>query len=235
MTSWPRSSEGTLAAVHLPLGRADYAATYHLQRRLHALRSQGAIADTVLTVEHNPVFTIGRSGSAKNILAPPEVLESEGILVYQIERGGNITYHGPGQLVVYPIVNLRDQGRDLKRYIRNLEQAVIDFLGDVGVEGRRHPDFPGVWVGPCKIASVGVYVKNWVTRHGLALNIRVNKAHFGMINPCGMEIEVVSLDELSEQAYSLEEVAADLLAKMEPLFGWHLTEGDPERFWEGSE
>ena len=233
MTSWLRSSEKTLEAIHLPLGHADYARTYRLQRRLHSLRLKGAIADTVLTVEHNPVFTIGRSGSASNVLAPPEVLQQEGILVYAVERGGNITYHGPGQLVIYPIIDLRDQGHDLRRYVRNLEQAVINFLSEVGVRGSRHPGFPGVWVNSYKIASVGVYVKHWVTRHGLALNVAVDKAHFGMINPCGMEIEVVSLNELIEQPLTLEEVATGLITKMKPLFGWRFTRANPYKFWEG--
>ena len=233
MTSWLRSSEKTLEAVHLPLGHADYATTYRLQRRLPSLRSHGEIVDTVLTVEHNPVFTIGRSGSALNVLAPPEILQQEGILIYKVERGGNITYHGPGQLVIYPIIDLRDQGHDLHRYVRNLEQTVINFLSEVGVTGRRHPGFPGVWVNSYKIASVGVYVKHWVTRHGLALNVAVDKAHFGMINPCGMEIEVVSLNELIEQPLPLEEVATGLITKMEPLFGWRFTRANLHKFWEG--
>ena len=226
MTSWLKSREEPSQAVHLALGRADYAKSYRLQHQLHALRCHGKIPDTILTVVHNPVFTIGRSGSRANILVSSEVLTEEGISVHEVERGGDITYHGPGQLVVYPIIDLRDQGRDLKRYIRNLEQAVIDCLEELGIAGTRRPEFPGVWVDGQKIASVGVYVKHWVTLHGLAMNVAVNKAHFGLINPCGMEIEVVSLNDLLQEAVSLKQVAAVLLAKMESLFGWELAEGE---------
>jgi len=234
MISWLKSRDNPLKAIHLALGCADYADCYRLQHRLHALRCAGAIPDTILTVEHNPVFTIGRSGSRANILVPAEILTAEGIAVYDIERGGDITYHGPGQLVVYPIIDLREQGRDLKRYIRNLEQALIDCLQEFGVAGDRRPGFPGVWVKKRKIASVGVYVKHWVTLHGLALNVCVNKKHFGLINPCGMEIDVVSLDDLLEKAVGLKEVASRLLAKMETLFGWAFTKGEIEEFLEKS-
>ncbi len=232
MSSWLELVENKLEAVHLPLGRVEYVRTYHLQARLHELRCQGKIADTVITVEHEPVFTIGRSGSASNVLVPPKVLQHEGISVYDTERGGNITYHGPGQLVVYPIIDLRSQGCDLKRYIRNLEQSVIGFLARLGIVAERRAGFPGVWVGSRKIASVGVYVKRWITRHGLALNVDVNKCHFGMINPCGMNIEVVSLNELTEEKYSLAKVRAGILSQMEQLFGWRFVEGDAQQYWE---
>jgi len=234
MISWLKSREKPLEAIHLALGCADYADSYRLQHQLHTLRCQGAIPDTILTVVHNPVFTIGRSGSRTNILVSAEVLQEKGITVYEVERGGDVTYHGPGQLVVYPIIDLREQGRDLKRYIRNLEQALIDCLRELGIAGGRRPGFPGVWVDRRKIASVGVYVKHWVTLHGLALNVRVNREHFGLINPCGMEIEVVSLNDLLEEAIGLEVVASHLLANMEPLFGWEFTEEEVGEFLERS-
>jgi len=232
MNSWLKSTD-TQLATHLPLGRADYASVYLLQRRLHELRVAGRIPDTVITVEHDPVFTIGRSGSAKNILVPPETLEQAGITVYEVERGGDITYHGPGQLVVYPIIDLRAHGRDLRRYIRNLEQGVINLLVELGIDATRNPGFPGVWVGTRKIASVGVYVKHWVTRHGLALNVSVNKEHFGMIKPCGLPIEVTSIDELTGRIYPVGDIAQALLSKMKPLFGWEFIEEDPTPYWKG--
>jgi len=230
MTSWLKSSETITEALHLPLGHAEYVATHRLQERLHQLRCRNEIPDTILTVEHNPVFTIGRSGSAKNILVPEQVLKNAGISVHRIERGGDITYHGSGQLVVYPIVDLRKHGRDLKRYVSNLEQAVINFLEKVGVEARRRAGFPGVWVDSRKIASVGVYVKHWVTRHGLALNVDIDKAHFSMINPCGLDIEVVSLADLVSECPSMEEVATGLLAELGTLCSWHLTVGNPQEY-----
>lgn len=230
MTSWLKSSETITEALHLPLGHAEYVATHRLQEQLHRLRCRNEIPDTILTVEHNPVFTIGRSGSAENILVPEQVLKNAGIAVHKIERGGDITYHGPGQLVVYPIVDLRVHGRDLKRYISNLEQAVINFLAKVGVKARRRTGFPGVWVDSRKIASVGVYVKHWVTRHGLALNVDIDKGHFSMINPCGLEIEVLSLADLVSECPSMEEVATGLLAELGTLCRWHLTVGDPQKY-----
>ena len=233
MTSWLKSRERTRVVTHLPLGRANYAAVYLLQRRLHADRVAGRIRDTVITVEHDPVFTIGRSGSADNILVAPEVVDAAGITVYEVERGGDITYHGPGQLVVYPIIDLRDHGRDLRRYVRNLEQGVIDLLAAYGIEGQRRPGFPGVWVGARKIASVGVYVKHWVTRHGIAINVAVNKRHFGMIHPCGLPIEMTSLNELIGDAPPLAAVEQTLLTKMEPLFGWEFVDEDPAQYWRG--
>ena len=225
MTSWLGSTDdgtGGTRAVHLPLGREAYQATHERQLRLHALRVQGAIPDTVLSVEHDPVFTIGRRGSQENLLVPPETLRREGIAVYDVERGGDITYHGPGQVVLYPIVDLRGHGRDLARYVRNLEQTVIDFLAAVEVTAQRRAGLPGVWVGERKIAAVGVHVKRWVTLHGLALNVRVNPEHFAMINPCGLRIEVVSLDDLVLRRYSLDEVVSGLLGAMSPLFGWRI-------------
>jgi len=230
MTSWPKSTEDGTRAVHLPLGREAYRATHERQLRLHALRVQGAVPDTILSVEHDPVFTIGRRGSRENLLVPPDTLRREGIAVYDVERGGDITYHGPGQVVLYPIVDLRGHGRDLARYVRNLEQSVIDFLASAGVTAQRRPGLPGVWVGERKIAAIGVHVRRWVTLHGLALNVRVNKEHFAMINPCGMKIEAVSLDDLVDRRYSLAEVISNLLEAMETLFGWRVVEEEPERF-----
>ena len=226
MTSWPRSIEGSGEAVHLALGRADYGRTLLLQRQLQALRAQMQIPDTVVTVEHPAVITIGRRGSLGNILATSETLREKGISVFHVERGGDVTYHGPGQLVVYPIVDLRDHGCALRRYVRSLEQAVIGSLLELGVVGERLVGLPGVWVGGRKIASVGVYVKRWVTCHGLSLNVCMNTDHFKLIRPCGMEIKTVSLDELVEQTCLLDEVADLLLGKMAALFGWRWIERD---------
>ena len=229
-TSLHGSTEPETAAVHLPLGRAEYRATHDLQLRLHALRSQGAIPDTILSVEHDPVFTIGRRGSRTNLLVGKDTLEREGIAVYEVERGGDITYHGPGQVVLYPIVDLRDHGKDIAGYVRGLEQAVIGVLARLGVEADRRPGLPGVWVKERKIAAIGVHVRKWVTLHGLALNVRANREHFAMINPCGMKIEAVSLDDLVDRRYSLAEVISNLLEAMETLFGWRVVEEEPERF-----
>ena len=230
MNSWPRSGSLDLPAIHLPLGRLDYSTADRLQKRLHGLRCQGSIPDTIITVEHNAVFTIGRSGSKANLIASPYLMQKEGIGVYSVDRGGDITYHGPGQLVMYPIVDLRRHGSDLHAYVNRLEQGTIDYLAEEGVTARRRPGYPGVWVNSRKIASLGVYVKRWVTRHGLALNIKTNKKHFSMIRPCGMDIETVCLDELIDHTPSLSVAAEGLVDQMKRLFGWQIEKADPESF-----
>lgn len=173
-----------------------------------------AIPDVVVSVEHNPVFTIGRSGSRDNVLVPASVLNDNGITIVDVERGGDITYHGPGQLVLYPILDLRGYGKDVHRYIGVLEEAIIQTLSEWGIESARRSGFPGVWVAERKIASIGVYVKNWVTIHGLALNVDVNQNHFRMIRPCGLPVETVSMTDLQDEDVSLSAVCAMMLLKL---------------------
>jgi lipoic acid synthetase len=217
-------------AIHLPLGRLEYGVTYNLQQRLLELRRLGEIADAVITVEHDPVFTIGRSGSRDEILVDEASLAREGISVHEVERGGRITYHGPGQLVLYPIIDLRDHGRDIRAYVHNLEEAVIGYLGEVGITGTRREGFPGVWVKTRKISSIGVYVRHWITMHGLAINVDVNKSHFRMINPCGLQIQVTSITDLTTDDHPLTEVRTGLLSRLARLFQWRFKEVDPARF-----
>ena len=226
MISLPGLIEGANAAIHLPLGFSDYGETLLLQHRLHALRVEGQIPDTVLTVEHPPVMTIGRRGNSENILVSTERLAREGISVHRVERGGDVTYHGPGQLVVYPIVDLQARDCGLRGYIRRLEQAVIALLHELDVVGEQRPGFPGVWMNGRKIASIGVHVKRWVTCHGLALNVCVNQDHFRLIRPCGLEAETISLSALMNTPPSLDEVARRLLPKMGALFGWRWVDRD---------
>jgi lipoate-protein ligase B len=216
------SSNPDRRALHLPLGRADYGWTLELQRNLHARRRAGATPDVVLTVEHNPVITFGRSGSRQNLLASPSDLRREGIEVFEVERGGDVTYHGPGQLVAYPIVDLREHGRDVKGFVRGLEDATIATLTDLEIGAERREGYPGVWVSDRKIASIGVYVSGWVTRHGLALNVAVNPAHFAMIRPCGLSVETVSICDLLGRTVLLDAVRDALLRRLGERFGWAL-------------
>ena len=199
---------------HLPLERSDYGETLTLQRTLHAKRCVNEISDLVISVEHNPVFTIGRLGSRDNVLVSVDVLQEQGIEVFEVERGGDITYHGPGQLVVYPILDLRDYGKDIHRFVWSLEEAIIRTLKELDIDSDRRDGFPGVWVGERKIASVGVYVKNWVTCHGLAFNIEVNQDHFRMIRPCGLSVETVSVNDLCESAVALFDVRSLLIQEL---------------------
>jgi lipoyl(octanoyl) transferase len=155
-----------------------------------AARQAGHAPDTLLLVEHPEVITLGRSARPENLLAPGE------IPVVPIERGGDTTYHGPGQLVAYPILALREDERDLHRYLRGLEEAVLRVLTDFGLHGLRIPNRTGVWIGeptsPRKLASIGVAVRKWVTLHGLALNVNTDLARFAAINPCGFHAAVMT-------------------------------------------
>ncbi len=192
------------ALKHAWLGRADYGEVLKLQRELHAKRVAGIVDDLVLSVEHNPVFTLGRSGSREHILVSQHTLDQQGIQIYEVERGGDITYHGPGQLVVYPIIDLRGFGKDIHRFIASLEEAIIQSLSDWGIQSARRKGFPGVWVDDRKIASVGVYVKNWVTYHGAAFNIHINPQHFRMIRPCGLSVDTVSVNDIADTTWDID-------------------------------
>jgi len=228
---WRSSPPSMKRVIHLALGQTDYGRAYALQQLLHRMRCQGEIGDILITVEHDPVFTIGRSGSRTNIRVSEQERERAGIPVYEIERGGDITYHGPGQLVCYPIIDLRDYGRDIKRYIASLEQAMIDLCGDYGVEATRRAGYPGVWVDDRKIASIGVSVRHWVTQHGLAFNVDVSKEHFAMINPCGLPIEMVSLVDHVSEEITIDDVAQRLLAHMGLIFGRDIVAQDTSEYW----
>lgn len=214
-SSNPRPRE----VFHLALARKEYGAVLDLQRRLHARRSSGEIADTILTVEHPPVFTLGRNATREHLLVDERTLERERIGVYEIERGGEITYHGPGQLVVYPILDLRDDDRNIKAFIARLEETVLQTVASFGIRAARREGYPGVWVGARKIASVGVYVKHWVTMHGVALNVSIHKPHVRMIRPCGLDIEMVSVADLIHDAPGVTEVAGVFVERFGDVFG----------------
>ena len=177
------------------LGRVPYRPTWDLQNDLAERRRRREIGDRLLLLEHDPVYTIGRGGDEVNLLATPERLAALGAELVRIDRGGDITFHGPGQLVAYPIVELADP-LDLRRYVRTLEAAIIDTAGAFGVEAERREGLPGVWVdGTRKLAAVGVRVRRGVTTHGLALNVSTDLSWFDEMVPCGIPgCEVTSLE-----------------------------------------
>ena len=187
-------------------GRLPYGDAWALQRALLGARQADQIADTLLLLEHPPVITIGRAGHAANILMPREVLASRGFEVFEIERGGDVTYHGPGQLIGYPILNLRALDEDLVRFVRLLEATLICVLETFGIEAARRRGYPGVWVGEAKIAAIGVAVKRKVTMHGFALNVDPDLSHFTLINPCGLGKPVTSMARLLGRRVGLAEV-----------------------------
>lgn len=176
------------------LGEYDYGKAYNLQMRLVRKRIAGSIPDTLLLLNHPPVYTVGRGGTNKHILVPEEVLLREGIAVYNTDRGGDVTYHGPGQLVGYPILDLRQHGKDLHRLIENYEEVIIRTLYSFGIPAERIEKYPGVWVEREKICAIGIGVSNWISYHGFAFNLNPNMEHFSFILPCGIrEYGVTSL------------------------------------------
>ena len=170
-----------------------FAAAWDLQKSLADRRKLGEIPDQLLVVEHPPVVTMGRNGHDENLLASPERLASLGIGFERIDRGGDVTFHGPGQIVVYPILDLREWKRDVGAYLRALEQLSIDALADCGLVGNRWPGHTGVWIDGRKVAAMGVHMSHWVTTHGLALNLDIDLSYFNHIVPCGLALPVTSM------------------------------------------
>lgn len=199
------------------LGTLGYQAAW--DRQLEVVQAvQGGEEDTLLLVEHPPVLTLGASFHEKNLLLSMEQYESRGIEVVRTDRGGDVTYHGPGQLVAYPIFSLEQRGRDLHAWIRSLEGAIIEACGSMRVAGRRFSPHTGVWVGDRKIAAIGIKVKRWVSLHGIALNCNNSLSPFGDIIPCGIEeYGVTSLTEELGREVTVEEATPHLIREFTKL------------------
>lgn len=173
--------------VVVDLGRQSYGTTLELQRSLCRRRVEGTLAeDILLLVEHDPVVTLGRGTRASSLPLPPAALAARGLEVFEVERGGDVTLHGPGQLVGYPILDLAGWRRDLHWYLRQLEEALIGGLQTLGIPAERNPGKTGVWTAGRKIGSIGIHVKQWVTMHGFALNVTTELDRFDLIVPCGI-------------------------------------------------
>lgn len=182
-------------------------------------RFNGEIGDTLLLLEHRPVITVGTSGGENNLLVTPEVIERAGIEVIRTDRGGNITYHGPGQLVGYPIFDLRQHGKDVHLFLRNVEQAIMDCLAGFGVTAYSTPGYAGVWVGDDKICSIGVAVRRWITCHGFALNVNPNFEHWSLIHPCGLVgKQMTSLTKLLDRDPGMDAVKAGVTRQFARVF-----------------
>jgi lipoate-protein ligase B len=190
------------------LGRMRYADAFTLQQQLVERRKRGEIADQLLIVEHPHVVTMGRNGHDENLLAQPDLLERAGVDFHRTDRGGDVTYHGPGQIVGYPIVDLREWKRDVVAYVRALEQVLIDALAEFGIAAGREAGATGVWTGQGKIAAIGVHISRWVTSHGFALNRDTDLSYFRYIVPCGLTKPVTSMQALGCQAHRDQVVAA---------------------------
>jgi lipoyl(octanoyl) transferase len=190
---------GTLAVVDL--GHLPYSEAHQLQRTLCDLRASGAIdRDLLLLVEHEPVVTLGRGTRPESLPLPPEELRRRGLTVVEVERGGDVTWHGPGQLVGYPILDLQQHRPDLHWYLRQVEAALIRGLARLEIAAERNPGYTGVWTGGRKIASIGIHVRRWVTTHGFALNVSNDFDGFEMIVPCGIPgVEMTSVKAARRQ------------------------------------
>ena len=204
----------------LNLDTVPYDEAFALQKRLVTMRSQDAICDTLILLEHPPVFTVTRKATRKNILASPDELEDQGISLSETNRGGDITYHGPGQIVGYPIMNLKDHGKDLHKYIRNIEEILISLLMDYGISAHRDKANPGVWIEDEKIAAIGIAVKSsWTTMHGFAFNVNPDLKHYSLIVPCGLTNKgVTSLSKLLDTPIDMAEVREKLIHHYAEVF-----------------
>jgi len=203
------TGEKAMALLHVQwLGSVDYTSAWQYQRELVRQRREGAVPDTLLLLEHRPpVITLGRGSHAEHLLVPPQQLERLGIQLVETDRGGDITYHGPGQLVGYPILDLRQHERDVHLYLRQLEEVIITALTHFGIVGHRKEGLTGVWVGEEKIAAIGIKVSHWITMHGFALNVCPDLSHFDLIVPCGIRDKgVTSVQNLLGREVTLTEV-----------------------------
>jgi len=203
------------------LGVVSYREALDLQKHLVELRKANEIPDQLLLLEHPPVITLGvkTRNDRSHVVATPATLEEEGVEVFESGRGGDVTYHGPGQLVGYPIMDLRPDRCDVHRYVRDLEEMLIRVAAEFGVTAGRSNGLTGVWVGDDKLAAIGVRIARWVTSHGFALNVSTNLAHFNLIVPCGIvDRGVTSLARVTNRAIDMDEVAGITAAAFAAVF-----------------
>jgi lipoate-protein ligase B len=212
-----KTPKNTITAVRL--GLTDYGSAWDLQRRIFDCRVAGTIGDVLLLNEHHHVYTIGKSGDQNHLLANSQELTAKGMAVLSVDRGGDITYHGPGQLVAYPIFDLNGYGLDIHRYLRSLEEVIILTLAEYGIEARRDNEFTGVWVGSDKIAAIGVKVSRWVTMHGLAFNVNTDLSFFDRIIPCGIfDKGITSIERLTGKQVPMDEISVLLTENFGQVF-----------------
>jgi lipoyl(octanoyl) transferase len=225
------------ACLQIDLGLIGYAEAWELQKRVVAARKAGAIEDVLLFCEHPHVITLGRSGKRRNLLANESVLRQKGVEYFETTRGGDITYHGPGQIVGYPILNLGAIRRDVVWYVRSLEDAMIRATAELGIAARREAGKTGIWVGETgveeKLAAIGVHISRWVTSHGFAYNVATDLRYFELIVPCGIaERKATSLEKLLERNVSLSESKPLLAKHLGEVFGLTVRTVEREELFE---
>jgi lipoyl(octanoyl) transferase len=190
------------------LGTIPYSRALELQMNICNSKKHGFLPDVLLLLEHPPVITLGRNANRQNLLVAEEFLKARGVELWDVDRGGDITFHGPGQLVGYPILSLEGEERDVRKYMQNLEESLIRLLARYGICGERNADYTGVWTGAKKIAAMGVHLSRWITRHGFAFNVATDLSFYDLIVPCGIKGKgVTSMRQLLEFAPELREVA----------------------------
>ncbi len=207
----------------LNMGRADYDSALDVQKNLLAGKIDGDETDYLILVEHDPVVTIGRRGTEQDVRRGRKDLSRQGIELRDTGRGGAATYHGPGQLVGYPIINLTRHGRDVHRYLRRLENCLIEALSSMGIAARRDPGRTGVWTDGAKIASIGIAVRRWITYHGFAVNVGDDLTGFEAIVPCGMDdCRMVSASSLLGRTVTVDEFAGVIVPEFGKEFGYRM-------------
>jgi len=199
--------------------RLDYDRALALQMQVCERKKQGYDPDVLLLLEHPPVITLGRNGSWHNLMVSEETLAKRGVSRYHVDRGGDITFHGPGQLVGYPLLKLGPTEQDVHRYMRNLEETIIRLAADYGIQARREPKMTGVWTDAGKICAMGVHISRWVTRHGFALNVNTDLSFYDLIVPCGLVgKQVSSMQAILGRQVDFAEVAQRLVAHFSAIF-----------------
>jgi lipoyl(octanoyl) transferase len=216
------------------LGRMSYAEALALQQSLHEARKRDEAPDTLLLVEHPPVITLGRGANKANVLADEATRQCFGVELFETGRGGDVTYHGPGQLVGYPIINLAPDRQDVRRYVQDLQEVLVRTAREFGVAAEpRGGEFVGVWVGDQKLAAIGIRISRWVTLHGFAFNVTTDLSYFQLIVPCGIKSDaghgVTSLQQLTGKQFALPEVAASVTAHFGEVFNRSMSVADISR------
>ena len=203
----------------IDLGLMDYKEAWDLQHTLWSRRVEGKVPDLLLFTEHPHVITLGRRGNRSHLKVSQEVMDAMKIPIFHVERGGDVTYHGPGQMVVYPILNLKDYGYRLIRYVSQLEEVILSGLRDFGIEGKKDLSNRGVWAEGDKIASIGVAIKRWVSFHGIALNYATDLKYFELINPCGLEgAKMTSMERILRKKISKDRLTEKVCFHFKKIF-----------------
>jgi lipoyl(octanoyl) transferase len=204
----------------LILGKTNFENVWHIQKEIQQRKINKEIEDTLIITEHEPTYTIGKFGNIEHLLISKEELNKINVKLFHIDRGGDITYHGPGQIVGYPILNLIEHKLSLHEYVFNLEEVIIKILNDFGIKGNRLNGYPGVWVFDKKIASIGIKVSKWVTMHGFAINVENDLKYFDYIIPCGIKKPVTSMKNELKYEINKNDVIKKCIHYFSQIFGY---------------